>query len=79
MFSSLQLDGSANGRGGRGGGVRREHLLSGDQKKGVLGQQSYAFHILQPVNSKAVPQFSWVGIEINEEESSVAYTLTLSV
>ena len=48
-----------------------------EKKKCVLGQQAQAFHILQPVNSKAVSQFSWVGIEINKEESSVAYTLTL--
>ena len=41
VFSSLHLDGPASGRGGRGeGGLIREHLLSRDQKKGVLGQQA---------------------------------------
>ena len=40
---------------GEGRGLIREHLLSRDQKKGVLGQQAKAFHILQLVNSKVAP------------------------
>ena len=59
------------------GGLYASIYLAVTRKKAFRGSKPRPFHILQPVNSKAVPQFSWVGIEINKEESSVAYTLTL--
>ena len=60
------------GGGGRGG-LYASIYLAVTRKKAFWGSKPRHF-ILQPVNSKAVPQFSWVGIEINKEESSVAYT-----
>ena len=43
VFSSLVynwMDVQVGEAGGGGGGLIREHLLSRDQKKGVLGQQA---------------------------------------
>ena len=71
VFSSLQLDGPATGRGGAY--TYASIYLAVTRKKAFWGSKPRHF-ILQPVNSKAVPQFSWVGIEINKEESSAAYT-----
>ena len=76
VFSSLQLDGPASGREGRGG-LYASIYLAVTRKKAIWGSKLGISYFTACKFEGCFPQFSWVGIEINKEESSVAYTLTL--